>query len=769
MKNLEPDHRENATVRFGNLLLSLTAFALAGCGKGKPGTLPPDPKPEAPVAARPAVSLLEPEAEVFAKYAGSASCQGCHPSQFGAWQESNHGLAERAVSTELDKDAFDPARRFTHGTQTSVATLKDSRLSVETMGFDGKLEVYPVARVVGNDPLRQFLVERPGGRFQTLEVAFDPHKKEWFDVYGAEDRVPGEWGHWTGRGMNWNTMCANCHNTRLRKNYDSARDVFRTTMAEMSVGCESCHGPMKAHAQWRGANPQSKDPDPTVMKLDRDQVLDTCGSCHARRRELTGDFVPGDKFSAHYQLTTVDESELYYPDGQVRDELYEYGSFTSSKMHGAGVRCVDCHDPHRAKPVMAGNDLCQRCHGAGATAPDGTVRAPVIVPEAHSFHKAGSVTCQNCHMPVTTYMQRHPRHDHGFTIPDPLLTKENGTPNACNRCHSDKDTEWTLAATDKWWGRKMNRPARERARLIAAARAGKQGTNGALVAMVRAEVSPYWKAAMLRVLGVSMGDAETSRVFLEYAQHADPLVRTAAVQGMEVLAGIGNDAARQILVRKLEDPDRSVRVAAAWALRASLDLGSRAASELNHTLELGADQPSGQLALGVLAHSRGKSAEALGHYEKAVIWDARSAGIRHEYAVMLAAMEKPAEALAQMQEAVRLDPKNAEFRYKLALAIYENGGLALATGEFEEAVRLDPRHARAWYNLGLARNQLRNMRGAIEALRSGEKADPTDPRIPYARATIHAAMGEADAARSAAEKALQLAPEMGEARRFLRR
>ena len=47
-------------------------------------------------------------------------------------------------------------------------------------------------------------------------------------------------------------------------------------------------------------------------------------------------------------------------------------------------------------------------------------------------------------MPQTPYMQRHNRHDHGFTTPDPLLTKQIGTPNACNRCHMDKNADWSL-------------------------------------------------------------------------------------------------------------------------------------------------------------------------------------------------------------------------------------------------------------------------------------------------------------------------------------
>jgi Flp pilus assembly protein TadD len=756
------------SIPFLRLCTSVIGFCLiAGCKR--PDAMQASEKRDHADAVAPApavAAFLEPEKDVFARYAGSESCRACHAALFESWASSNHGLAERKVSSR-DKAAFEPERAFSHGKQQSKVSARDGAFRVETLGFDGKTEVYPVVRVVGNDPLRQFLVERPGGRFQTLEVAFDPHKGDWFNVYGNEDRQPGEWGHWTGRGMNWNTMCASCHNTRLRKNYDVRDDVFRTSMAEMSVGCESCHGPMKEHVDWRTTNPGAKTPDPTVKRADREQMLDTCGSCHARRRELTGDFVPGEKFSAHFQLTTVDESDLYFADGQVRDELYEYGSFLSSKMHHAGVRCVDCHDPHKAKPKLVGNTLCQTCHAGGAAAPGGTVRAPVIVPETHSFHKDASVTCQSCHMPVTTYMQRHPRHDHSFSIPDPLLTKELGIPNACSKCHSDKDVEWAIAAADKWWGEKLKRPTRERARLVAAARAGKEGSGSDLEKAVRGEVSPYWKASLLRLLGPWMDDAQIGRLFMEYAQHSDPLVRTAAVQGLETVAGMGSEPARQILFRKLEDPDRSVRVAAAWALRASVDEATRAGRELAHTLEIAGDQPAGRLALGVFAQAKGRPDEAVQHFEKAVSWDLRSAGLRHEFAILLAELEKPLAALNQIREAVKLEPANAEFRYKLALAINETGGVSSAVSEFEEAVRLDPKHARAWYNLGLARNQMRNTKGAIDALRSGEIAAPRDPRIPYARATIHASAGQKDEAKAAVERALELAPNMPEARKLL--
>ena len=723
-----------------------------------------------PQKATPLPPFLEPEDKVFANYAGSQSCRECHKELHELWSQSNHGNAERPLKPAMDDPAFVPEHGIRHGSQGSTALVKDGVHSVKTLGFDNRVEAYPLARVVGHDPLRQFLVERPGGRFQTLELAFDPHKADWFDVYGDEDRKPGEWGHWTGRGMGWNAMCAGCHNTRLRKNYDEATDTYHTTMAEMSVGCESCHGPMKAHVDWRRQYPQTKEADPTAKKLSRDQVFDTCGSCHARRRELTGDFVPGDSFGQHFQLTTVDESDLYFPDGQVRDELYEYGSFHGSKMHTAGVRCVDCHDPHRAKPILPGNALCIRCHsGAPQQIPGSAAIAPVIDPVAHSFHKADSAgsQCVNCHMPQTTYMQRHPRHDHGFTIPDPLLTKQLGVPNACNRCHTDKDADWSLAAADSWWGEKMKRPTRERALRIGEARAGNAASSAPLLALLRDEPNAYWKASLIRLLGPWSGETEVSRAFLEYSQHPDSLVRTAAISSLESIASAQGDSARQVLTRRLEDPERTVRVAAASALHSLPDATSRAGREVAHALDLASDQPTGQLQKGAWAQAHGDTATALRHFERAISWDPNSGGIRHEYAILLSSVGRTADALRQMEFAVQLEPKQAEFRFKLALAWNEMGNMENAVNQFEETVRLDRKHARAWYNLGLARNALGQTAAAITSLREAEAADPRNARIPYARATIHARLGQASEAREAARRALSIEPNYQDAKALL--
>ena len=708
----------------------------------------------------PKLFVMEEEKAVFGTYAGSATCKACHAVEFDKWIKSNHGMAERVPRDDMDRAAFDPPRSFTHGTQTTEVRKTGDAFEVVTLGFGFKRDAYPVRRVIGNDPLRQFLVEGQNGRLHTLEACFDPHKGDWFNVYGNEDRKPGEWGHWTGRGMVWNQMCASCHNTRVRKNYDAPTDTYHTTMAEMTVSCESCHGGMKSHVDWQEKYKGTGQKDPTPVKFTRDQVIDTCAPCHARRGELTGDFKPGDLFADHYSLTIVDNTDIYYPDGQIRDEDYEFGSFHSSRMFHAGVRCVDCHDPHAAKPMLPGNTLCMKCHTAG-----GFPNAPVIVQDAHTFHKADSTgsQCVNCHMPQTVYMQRHSRHDHGFTIPDPLLTKQFGIPNACNRCHQDKDADWALAAVEKTHGDKMNRRTRTRAQTFAKAKQGDASARDELLAILDSDEIPHWKSSAILLLERWINEPMVSNAVAPFLEHADPLVRASAARVIEGTPVAVRDALKSLL----DDPVRSVRTAAAWTLREHLDLESVAGQDLLNMMNMSADQPSGQMQLGQFSFARGNLPDAVKHMETAIRWDPNSPPFHHDLAMMYSMAGNTAQAIEKLQDAIKLAPNEADYHYKLGLAFSEAHDIPKATAALEAAVKANPRFARAWYNLGLARNSLGKTGEAIDALVKGEQADPTDAGIPYARATILARLGRKDEAIAATQRALQIRPDDPEARQLM--
>jgi tetratricopeptide (TPR) repeat protein len=724
---------------------------------------------------------LEAEAQTFARYGGSASCRECHEEAYALWQRSHHGLAEREPRATEEEPAFLPPRTFRHATQQTSVGKGNGRFTLTTRGLGGTQEVFAVDRVIGNAPLRQLLLPFPGGRWQATEACWDPRSNEWFNVYGAEDRQPGEWGHWTGRGMNWNAMCATCHNTRLRKNYVATNDTYRTAMVERGVGCEACHGPMQDHNAWQYANKGRGLKDPTLRKLSRDQMLDTCAACHARRTEITGDPRPGDGFFDHHLLAIVDESDLFYADGQVREEDYEFTAFLGSRMSNKDVRCVDCHDFHSAKTKLPANLQCLTCHSGAVT------NAPIINPVTHSRHKvfgfdaAGVMTnpdvtayrsagiketggeCVNCHMPQTVYMQRHVRHDHGFTIPDPLLTQQFGIPNACNRCHADKTVAWALEYTEQWYGAKMERPYRQRAQTVARARAGDPAARGALLTMLRSDAYPYWRAVAANLLERWSAEPEVVAALTQSLSDTNALVRQNVVQSLGTLGEVLTPELRAALESCLRDPARNVRVVAAQALAATLDTNCLAASELRQLLEHNADQPTGQMQLGLFAFSRGDVTNALTHFRTAAEWDPFSPSFRHQAAVVLSQQGRLREALAELQAAVRAVPRDAESHFKLALAWSELGEAAAARRSLEEAVRLDPRHARAWYNLGLARHAAGNSEGALQALLTAEQLAPESPQIPYARATIHAQLGEFREARAAARRAIELNPQFSDA------
>lgn len=709
---------------------------------------------------------LENQTGLFATYAGSSSCRECHSAAYELWSGSHHALAERPVDAQRDGSAFDPPRRFRHGTQKSEARSTNGQFEVLTLGFARHTERYRVERVIGASPLRQFLVKAPGGRYHPTEVAFDPRRSDWFNVFGDEDRVPGDWGHWTGRGMVWNSMCAACHNTRLRKNYDPATDTFSTAVAEMGVGCEACHGPMAGHVSWRRQHPKAATTDPTIVRFSRDQVLDTCGSCHARRSELTGDFHPGEKFFDHYSLAIPDESSIFYPDGQVQDEDYEFTSFLASRMHQAGVRCVNCHEPHSGRTRESGNLLCMGCHNNDGA----NVRR--IDPEAHAFHpidRPGGL-CVDCHMPLTTYMQRHPRRDHGFTIPDPLLTKTHGIPNACNRCHANRDADWALGKVERWYGNRMDRPSRRRARWVAEARAGEPAAHGNLIRLYREEKNPLWRAVAVGLMRRWMFEPAVASTLAQAAEDPEPIVRGSAALAVEPAAQ--HEAPLQIhamLQTLLRDPVRKVRVDAAWALRASLDTNSAAGIDLVHYLRHVSDQPGGILQMGVLYLDRGQPDAAIQYFARAVDWDPNSAPLRHDLALALSRLGRAEDAVRELEAACRLDPSDAELRFKLGLALNEAGKLRQGVAALGEAVRLDATHDRAWYNLGLAYSELSEPQRALDALLRAESLNRASPRIPYARATILARMGRIHEARAAAARALQVNPGYGDAAALLRR
>ena len=147
--------------------------------------------------------------------------------------------------------------RFDHMGVRSEFFRRDGKFIVRTDGPDGQLADFEVRHTFGVYPLQQYLLELPGGRLQALSIAWDARPREaggqrWFHLYPDERIDHRDELHWTGRQQNWNFMCADCHSTNLQKNYDAASNSYATSWSEISVGCESCHGPGSEHVRLAG-------------------------------------------------------------------------------------------------------------------------------------------------------------------------------------------------------------------------------------------------------------------------------------------------------------------------------------------------------------------------------------------------------------------------------------------------------------------------------------------------------------------------------------
>ena len=135
--------------------------------------------------------------------------------------------------------------------------------------------------------------------------------------------------------------------------------------------------------------------------------IDMCARCHARAARISDDGVHGKPPHDTHRLAMLDEG-LYWTDGQIRDEVYEWGSFVQSRMSAAGVTCSDCHEPHTQALRRPGNEVCAQCH-----------QPAKYDAASHTHHPPGTpgAACVSCHMPTTTYMQIDVRHDHSLRDP----------------------------------------------------------------------------------------------------------------------------------------------------------------------------------------------------------------------------------------------------------------------------------------------------------------------------------------------------------------
>lgn len=204
---------------------------------------------------------------------------------------------------------------------------------------------------------------------------------------GQPSGMPGSSG--TSTQYAGNLACRSCHPAAslqfFRNPHSNAAKASRGVSE--NIGCESCHGPGKAHVEAKGG----KATIVAFSDLSASRVLDACLRCHWKEQNRANI-----RRSAHSQ---------------------------------ANITCTNCHSIHRsATPrfllARQQTEVCYSCHN--------DVRAQFSQPVRHRVNE-GFMKCSDCHNPhgtesPTWKMGRHPQ------LVDSGLQNEQ----PCLKCHTDK-------------------------------------------------------------------------------------------------------------------------------------------------------------------------------------------------------------------------------------------------------------------------------------------------------------------------------------------
>lgn len=338
------------------------------------------------------------------EFVGSAKCGQCHAEQHKTWKQSYHAKMVRPKDEAILKDVV---AQWANGGPTKV----------NLTGAPAKLD--DVIYVVGSNWKQRFLVKNAAtGGHLFLDKQWNRMAKRW-ENYGNKN--------------DWDTNCGTCHSTGFRlTSYDEKNPTAQKwSMAELNVGCESCHGAGAKHAKSR-----KKADIYSFAGKSKEEQTRVCGYCHIRAENdkfLTAQGNPSEHMPHPEVGKTWHPSEdwtKWYPEHVVipgvqpedkidtvykgdlagafkLDDLAKQNGFYDAAKHHQQYQeylqskhyqknllsCPDCHSLHAGKkPVVAAKDTCKTCHDASFTVdkymPGTGQTVQDLYLRTHTFNKA---------------------------------------------------------------------------------------------------------------------------------------------------------------------------------------------------------------------------------------------------------------------------------------------------------------------------------------------------------------------------------------------
>lgn len=402
-----------------------------------------------------ATAQPQPKSAAPAKYVGSQACKDCHATRFAGWTEGLHARMVRPVAS-----AGDPMPTAAEAAAAPFAFAE-------------------AQYVLGNMHRLVFLKKSATG-FDMLPGEFDVTGRTWkpvslrlWDPAATTEASPKAADP---DALKWNLRCARCHTT----GFAAASHSY----AELSVGCEACHGPGSDHVDTKG---KERMVNPELLPPERGNHI--CAQCHsigidnAASQPFPTAYRPGDDLGKTFTFakpTPGADTALFSKSGTSRRHHAQYNEHLQSKHFESGLRCFDCHLVHRAKTVQPSKNTqliawterfllkrvaqgtCVMCHRPGAIAGkkkgkaaelDSHTRHPVTLvkrttptaAQPKGGHDAERLLCGECHMPSSV------REDVGYALATHTFKLPSASNNgACMACHDAKGSEWVDQQLGTW-------------------------------------------------------------------------------------------------------------------------------------------------------------------------------------------------------------------------------------------------------------------------------------------------------------------------------
>jgi len=644
-------------------------------------------------------------------FSGSGSCRQCHEKFYKLWAPSHHGLAMQPYTAE-----FASAKLTSQITDIKIgryqyrAEIGADKGWVREIGPGGK-KTYQIVHVLGGKNVYYFLTPYERGRLQTLPVAYDVNKKQWFDTAASGVRhFPGtnldEPVHWTDPFYTFNTSCHSCHVSQLSTNYDLKTDTYNTTWAEPGINCETCHGPADEHVKvYQQAIATGIEPDGlkliSTKTFSVEQNNSMCNSCHAKMGPISASFQPGEKFFDHFNLITLEHPD-FYPDGRDLGENYTMTSWRMSPCFKSGkLDCIHCHTSsgrYRYADSAKANHACMPCH-----------KKRVDNAEAHTHHPADTEAgrCIACHMPMTKFAHMN-RSDHSMRPPAPAATMTFKSPNACNLCHIDEDASWADKYVRDWHTSDYQKKILDQAQLIDEARNQNwKNLDEILQYIAGKDRDEVVAASLIRSLRSCDSEQKWPGIIKALKDDPSPLVRASAAEALD--SYITGESLRELL-KAAQDEYRLVRVRAAASLATVQperlkdeyqNTLKKATAEYLEGLQARPDDYINHYNLGNFYLARRDADQAILSFEMAIKLRPDHLASYVNTAFAFNAEGKNDQAEASFRKALELEPNSLVVYINLGMLLGEQSRLDEAEGAFRMALKVDPNSAVAAYNLGV--------------------------------------------------------------------